>query len=312
MYIVMPGELEAHSIQPVNSDDTLLFIKPNIPMVPQLSTVQSFDQFEVVVPESWADPDKDRFARDIHDAVNTILISRNTINGLSDIWSENAFQNHDASMAAIPIDKIDESTKPALIIGSGAGCAEKVNESEYTSYASWSARNYWFQPDYLGQCDPREPERFTKMPKKGVIFSPVASPKFLLAYPSKPRYVYFDRGNRLAWRYAEKRGLSDHRPICGHVADMLVNCAIYAGHKKICLLGIDLACATEVELRKYHPYVQDITPVYNYHGELVFTDEIFLTFFRGLQETVNRFPDIEFVTKSGSGLIIEGVPYAPY
>ena len=291
----------------------ILVLNNRYPLLPQLMDIPSGQEFQIYVPDEWTHEEKQRLALQVSGGITSLEISRNTVNGFKDEWAENAFWNYEASMEAIPVDRLQKgfghaTKRPALIIGSGPS-VKGFADGDFISYAAWSAKGYEFQPNFIGHCDHREQQPTGKVPQNGIIFTPVCSPAFLKEYGHTRQFVYFDRGNPLSWRFAEKRGLPDHNPIQAHVVDMLIQCAIYAGHKEIKLIGCDLSCKTLEELQRYHSTVTEAFEMQNYRGDVVYSDEIFDICRQSIEDLAKAYPEIQFSNISDQGAIIEGVPY---
>lgn len=303
-YITMPGYAQAIHAPDIEG---VIELKPYTPMIPQLLKIPTGADIMASPPGEWPTHEKERFALKIHEALINIEISRNTINAFKDEWEENAFWNYEAAMSSFPVDQLPAIGESAIVIGSGPSAKEYKPSAHRIDYAAWSAPIQLAH--YVGHCDHREPAKTTVKADLGIIFTPCCSPSFLKE-PFLAKFVYFDRGNRVNWRFAEKRNLPDHEPIVGHVVDMLAQCAIYAGHKKIAFIGVDLSCKSLEDLKKYHGDTQPIAAS-NYRGETVYTDEIFLSYQSSLEGLADRYPEIEFTVASDQGVILEGIPYEP-
>jgi hypothetical protein len=289
----------------------IVVLRPNSPLMPQLLAVPSNTEYIVTVPEVWTDEEKKQLTLQVSGALTSIAINRNTINQFQDAWAENAFWNYETCISAPPIDKLRKTGDYALIVGSGPSAMEAHAFGKPQVFAAWSSPAA-SAADIIGHCDHRPQKRVDGKPRQGIVLTPVAAKEFVQSFPDSVAYVYFDQGNPLSWRFAEKRGLPDHETIQGNVVNFLTRCAIYAGHTKIKLLGVDLSCKTADELFSHHPTVEEVFGTHNYRGEIVYTDEIFSTGQRGLEELAKRNPEVEFTVLSDQGVILEGIPYEQF
>lgn len=299
-----------------------IVLKAEKPLLPQLLSIPQGADIMATVPDCWPKAEKERFALQVNEAMSNIEISRNTFNAFGESWEANAFWNYEAAMESAGIEKIRDWFKElesmqcgkynALIVGSGPSVKrfdDSISARSMITYAAWSAFDYKFIPTFVGHCDHREQKNGIEFAVQGSIFTPNVHPSFIKKF--NPRFVYYDRGNPVSRRFSEKKGVPDHEPIVGNVVDMLTQCAIYAGHKVIKFIGVDLCCTTPEELFKYHPSTQEAIPAVNYRGEQVWTDEIFLCFQHGLEGLAARYPEIQFSNLSDKGVILEGIPFEP-
>lgn len=305
MYFVTIPELEEKL---KSQGKQVLALKPYTPLMTQLLTIPAGSEIMATVPDEWPTAEKERFTARIHEALLHIEITRNTINAFQDKWIENAFWNYETCISAPPIDKLQKTGEYALVVGSGPSSKEAHAYGKPQIFAAWSSPAASVA-DVIGHCDHTAQNNPNANPKQAIVLTPTASKEFIPAFPDTVPYVYFDRGNPINWRFAEKRNLPDHEPILGNVVDMLVQCAIYAGHTKIKLIGVDLSCKEPEDLFKYHPTAIKATPTQNYNGQVVYTDEIFTIYQKGLEGLAHRYPEIEFSVLSPEGVILEGIPY---
>jgi hypothetical protein len=181
---------------------------------------------------------------------------------------------------------------------------------------AWSACSHLGKigPHFIGHIDHRAQEVLPINPGFGIIFTPTCAKEFVKQYSDSNHYVYLDRGNPISQRFAQKRNISDHGQITGHVVDMLVQAAIYAGHKKIVLIGVDLSFKTRKSLEEYSAkrnLVPEVIESVNYRGEPVYLNTVFDICRQGLQEHARRWPEIEFTVGSDQGVILDGIPFEP-
>jgi len=268
-------------------------LKPDRALLPQLLCIPTGADIMATVPEDWSTEIKERFTMDIHEALTSIEISRNTVNRFQEDWENNAFWNYEASIKAKPIHQLKKTGDYALIAGSGPSAKDPVVFSHPQVFAAWSSPLAYLA-DLIGHCDHRCQSKAIEEPKQGIIFTPSAAKEFVCSFPNSIHYVYLNRGNRYDWRFAEKRMIPDHNPIAGNVVDMLVQSAIYAGHTIIKLIGVDLSCKTPEEVLRYHPNSIEVFQETNYLGQPVYGDEVFRLYKQGLEALVLRHPEIQF------------------
>ena len=310
-YITLNGLGDALLSQSPENCTQVLELKEGQSMLPQLLKVEDPTDVMVSVPDNWPEEEKNRFVLKVHEYLTSIMVSRNTVGAFSAEWMRNALTNYERARNSIPADQVGHQGEYALIVGAGPSVNGFDIPKEAQSFVAWSAVNKLGSGkiNVLGHCDHRRVD--ARNDADWLAYTPTCHPSFLKGRSSWNMYIYYNKACPIATWFADKRNYEEHEPIAGHVVDMLMQMAIYSGHDTVKLIGVDLCCRSVEDLLSYHPGVVPLEAV-NYNGDIVYTDDIFLTYQRGLEELVRRWPEKKFRNLSPDGIILEGVPYESY
>lgn len=284
------------------------------PVITQLMGLPAGVDIIALAPEDMDVTDRNAFLVGVQQGILSYLITMKTYGEFSPQWIANSLTNRDRFIACKPVDQLKRrlGSDFAVVVGGAPSLRPENIPNNAEIYCCWNAAQKLLdagvQPDIVGHVDPNSRSGYATDfgPFARLIATPQADPKFLECEGGL--YGYFDPCNPANAWFAAHHGCGDHQHIVGLVSNMLVNAAIYAGHKTIALMGCDFAW-TEGEYDSAKGC--EITELVNRHGIPIKTYHVFQICAQGLWATRNYYPDVKIYQTSETALDVQGVEYRP-
>jgi hypothetical protein len=210
--------------------------------IPPGSTIKPLAMTEMPVDE------RNQFLATAYQAILSYQLSQQTYGQFGPHWITNSLDNYDAFINSKPVNELRRNPEKdfALICGNGTSFHQQVNDIPENAevFACWRVVKQLVEAgkhiDYACHLDHMHGPGWAEEIPCPAIAMPQADPKFI-RMAKHGLYGYFDSGKVCSGWFASKQGVANHHHVVGTVAHMMVNAAIYAGHKDIVLLGIDHA-----------------------------------------------------------------------
>lgn len=301
-------------------------INDQLPIAPQLLTIPENLQITVLAPRSLPNTVRDEFLTTVNTCWMGIQQSRITLKSNFETWLHCAFENYSRMRMAIPINRIRrlEGCDTAIIVGNGPSLQRTLDDLKNLRYENAAIFCCWhalhklkrkrIDATYVGHCDKSVPsfdfEMVYPTATHSVIVAPTAVADFLAKSESKYVYGYIPADMPFLYPFQELLSCPLHRPIVSTVASLLLNSAIYAGYRKIVLMGVDFSWPIgDVP----HPNSNDgeVKRVRNKQGRQIETCRAWEAAAQGLEATFRTVPDLVVIQSSPDALDLDRVNYFP-
>lgn len=259
------------------------------------------------------------FAEAVKQADMARILSIAAMEAHNNKWVENAIINKERILAGTPVHQIPKTGNNkamAWIIGNGPSLEETLTKikPEDTVFCCWHAVAKLVNKDitihYIGHVDGRIPQRDFEPDNKpaypvNLIATPYAAPRFLDSYAESPLYVYLGADNYINGFYARLMNSQDHFKTLGSVIHTLMMSAIYAGYRRVGLLGVDL-CYFDKDQPHLKKAADDLTEVTTVEDKPAFSAPNFEGYKYGIEEIARKHAQVVFYNGS------LGVPFKKF
>lgn len=278
----------------------------------------------IILPDETSPDEVKRLTHEVVTAHRRVQLTLATREQSWPLWFKNSLENYAAVVnRGVPIDTVDWSLKekPCVIVGNGPSLAFTLTQlaqtrDRYSIFCVWHAldklRAHDIQPDAVIHIDKHPPlgiEKEVVLPAEtAVIATPVSSGSFMAAFPHQPFYLLLSRENEGNIQWATFLNHPAHKPAYGTVVVAAIQSALYLGHRKIILTGVDLCFPDESQLSASYQALKDqVRQVKNAMGQDCVTIPAFQSYKGVLEDLANEeSSEATFYNASPGGLKLHG------